>query len=201
MRFATKSVKKLWPIAPLLAGLIVGCATSPQPESSEPVSRDQAFATRNQGYSLLYGLMSDEKDVSKLLLIKREKSDVGELIREIARTSGEAAKQLENYEKADPHLHLKMTGLPKAEEQTRALISKTTAKELLSKGGEKFEVRILLTQNEALRYGSHLALVIQTMETEPERKKFLGETSQKLAALHQRVIDLFHARWNEPTTK
>jgi hypothetical protein len=94
-----------------------------------------------------------------------------------------------------------MTGLPKAEEQTRDLISKTTAKELLSKGGEKFEVRILLTQSEALRYGSHLALVVQTMETEPERKKFLGETSQKLAALHQRVIDLFHARWNEPTTK
>jgi hypothetical protein len=145
--------------------------------------------------------MSDEKDVSKLLLIKKEKSDVGELIRDIARASAEAAAQLEAYSKADPHLHLKMTGLPAAEQQTRDLISKTKAKELISKGGEKFEVRILLSQSEALTYGSHLAVVVQTMETDPARKKFLGETSQKLAALHQRVIDLFHARWREPASK
>jgi len=194
-------MRKLCPVALLLAGLMLGCATKPEAQSPKVTSQDQQFAVRNEGYSLLYDLMSDEKDVSKLLLIKHEQSDVGELIKEIARTCAEAAKHLERFEKADPHLHLKMTGLPKAEVQTRELISKTSGKELLSKGGEKFEIRILLTQSEALRYGSHLAIVVQMMENDSDRKTFLGETSQKLAALHQRVIDLFHARWREPGTK
>src|SRR4249920_2000751 len=99
MKFAWKFINHLCP-ALFLTGLIVGCATKPDLQSSEPTSQDQVFAIRNQGYSLLYGLVSDEKNVSKLLLIKHEKSDVGELIREIARTNAEAAKQLENYEKA-----------------------------------------------------------------------------------------------------
>ena len=38
--------------------------------------------------------MSDEKNVSKLLLIKREKTDVGDLIRDISRVTGEIATTL-----------------------------------------------------------------------------------------------------------
>jgi len=94
-----------------------------------------------------------------------------------------------------------MAGLPQAEQQTRDLISKTRAKELLSKKGENFEVRILLTQSEALTYGSHLAAIVQNMETEPVRKKFLGEISERFARLHQQLIDLFHTRWREPAAK
>jgi hypothetical protein len=86
-----------------------------------------------------------------------------------------------------------------AEKETRDLISKTRAKELITKSGEKFELRILLTQSEALTYGAHLAVVVQSHESDPQRKKFLADTSQRLQELHQAVIDLMHERWRMPT--
>ena len=189
---------------------MAGCATQPaakDPKQPSPkaeaaaataASEDSRLAIRNQGYSLLYKLLDDEKDVSKLLIIKKEQSDAGELIKKIAAASGDAAKQLDAFSKADPHLHLKMDGLPVAERETRDLISKTHAKELITKTGEKFELRILLTQAEALSYGAHLALVTQSYETDANRKKALGDISQQYQSLHQALIDLMHARWQMP---
>jgi hypothetical protein len=179
----------------LLSVLLVGCATETKPPAPiETTAQDQQFAVRNQGYSLLYQLLSDEKDVSKLLMIKKEAPDVGGLLKDISRVSGDGAKQLEAFEKADAHLHLKMTGLPVAEQQTRDLISKTKAKELITKTGEKFEVRILLAQAEALSYGAHLAVVTASNETDSQRKKFLEGVSEDYQRLHQRLIDLIHSR-------
>ncbi len=178
--------------------LVAGCATKPTSSTAPPAAEDSRLAIRNQGYSLLYQLMSDEKDVSKILIIKKEKSDVGDLVKKIADTCGAAAKQMEAFTKADPHLHNKMDGLPTAEKETRDLIGKTRAKELIAKSGEKFELRILLTQSEALTYGAHLAVVVQSHENEPTRQKFLGDLSRQLQELHQSLIDLMHARWQSP---
>jgi hypothetical protein len=190
-------------LALLLGIVLTGCATkSPTvaPKTNVP-SRDSRLAIRNQGYSLLYKLLSDEKNVSKLLVVKNENSDVGELIKKIARTTGEAAKELEAFAKGDPHLHLNMDGLPAAEKETRELIAKTRAKELITKTGEKFEMRILLTQIEAMSYGAHLAVVAQSHETDESRRKFLGDVSQQLQELHQAIIDLMHERWQMPTRR
>ena len=187
----------------LLGIVLMGCATKPPtvaPETNVP-SRDSRLAIRNQGYSLLYKLLSDEKNVSKLLVVKNENSDVGELIKKIARTTGEGAKELEAFAKGDPHLHLNMDGLPVAEKETRELIAKTRAKELITKTGEKFEMRILLTQIEAMSYGSHLAVVVQSHDTDESRRKFLGDLSQQLQELHQAIIDLMHERWQMPASR
>jgi len=188
----------------MVAVCLSGAATQPEakdskdaPRAAEP-SEDTRLAIRNQGYSLLYQLLDDQKNVSKLLIIKKEQSDVGDLITKIAKTSGEAAKQLEAFSKTDPQLHLKMDGLPAAERETRDLISKTRAKELITKTGEKFELRILLTQSEALTYGAHLAAIVQIHETDESRRKVLGDISRHYQDLHQALIDLMHARWRSP---
>src|SRR5437868_15190116 len=92
---------------------LCGCATpAPQKESKDAsapaavvasaASEDSRLAIRNQGYSLLYELLDDEKNVSKLLIIKKEQSDVGDLIKKIADASGAAAKQMEVFSKSDP---------------------------------------------------------------------------------------------------
>ncbi len=186
-------------IATLLLLILSGCATATKPPPAvEVTAEDQKFAIRNQGYSLLYQLLSDEKDVSKLLLIKREAPEVGELLKDISKVSGNAVKELESFSKADPHLHLKMPGLPVAEQQARDLISKTKAKELIAKTGDKFEIRILLAQSEALVYGAHLAAVIQPNEADPARKRALANISEQYQQLHQRLIDLIHTRWKMP---
>jgi hypothetical protein len=178
---------------------MAGCATqAPKTESKVLTGEDQRFGARNQAYSILYQLMSDESNVSKLLLIKKESQDVGVLLKDISRVAGEAAKQMEAFSKADTRLHLNMPGLPVAEKEARDLIGKTRAKELIAKSGEKFELRVLLTQTEALSYGSHLAVITQAHDADPARKKFLGDLSLQLQNLHQRVIDLMHSRWQMP---
>jgi hypothetical protein len=184
----------------LLLLLLSACATPPTkpPPPAEVTAEDQRFAIRNQGYSLLFQLLSDEANVSKLLIIKKESTDLGALVKDISRISAGAAKQIETFSKADPHLHLKMTGLPIVEQQTRDLMGKSKAKELISKTGEKFEVRIILSQAEALSYGAHLAAAIIPNETDPQRKKLLGKISEDYQQLHQRIIDLIHSRWRAP---
>jgi hypothetical protein len=193
----------------MTAAFLTGCATQPAAKSPKdpppPIaaaaSEDARLAIRNQGYSLLYKLLNDEKDVSKLLIIKKEPSDAADLIKKIADISSEAAKQLQALAKADPHLHLDIDGLPVAEQETRDLIAKTHTKELLTKGGEKFELRFLLTQIEALTYGAHLAVVVQNHETDENRRKILANISQQYQDLHQALIDLMHARWQMPETR
>ncbi|HUS36238.1 MAG TPA: hypothetical protein VM680_12875 [Verrucomicrobiae bacterium] len=182
--------------AVLVLVVFAGCATAPKAEA--PKSEDAALAVRNQGYALLYKLLSDEKNLSKLLLIKKEQADLGELIKRISKVSGEVAEGMEKFSKADGHLHLEVDGLPAVEKEVRDSIGKTRAKELIAKGGQKFELRVLLTQSEALTYGAHLAAVLQRHESDEARRKFLAETSQRLQELHQGVIDLMHTRWDTP---
>src|SRR5438046_1508938 len=98
-------MKKMGLIA--LVALLAGCVTASKPNDVAQ-SEDAALAIRNQGYSLLYKLMADEKNVSKILLVKKEQADLGELIKRIAKVTGEAAAQIEAFAKADGHLHLKM---------------------------------------------------------------------------------------------
>lgn len=176
--------------------LAAGCATPPRPP--ETTAPDQQFAIRNQGYSLLYLLFADEQNLSKLLVIKKEAPDLGNLLKDISKTSADAVKQLEAFAKQDTHLHIKMPGLPLAEQQTREAIGKTKAKELITKGGQKFEVRILLSQAEALTYGAHLAYVTKAHDTDPDRLQFLTKVTNDLQDLHQRLIDLIHQRWQTP---
>jgi hypothetical protein len=194
----------------LVAACFTGCATRPaakeakapkEPPPTVASSEDSRLAIRNQGYSLLYKLLSDQKDVSKLLLIKKEPADARDLIKRIADVSSQAAKELEALAKADPHLHLDIDGLPDAERETRDLIAKTHTKELLTKTGEKFEMRFLLTQIEALTYGSHLAVVVQNHEADENRRAVLAKISQQYQDLHQALIDLMHTRWQMPADR
>jgi hypothetical protein len=183
----------------LLLSLLVfcGCVSSkplsPRPESGPP-------ATSGYGYALLFDLMGDQKNVSKLLIIKRERPEFGSLIKEIADRSAAAHKQLERFEKAERSLNLKGRGLPAAEVRTRESISKARGKELITDKGKYFEVHLLLAQNEALTYGAHLAAVTATMEDNLERIRFLQQLSSDLTQLQQRVVAMLMANysWSPP---
>lgn len=141
----------------------------------------------NNGYALLFDLLGNEKDLSKLLVAKREREEVRELVKEISDVTGRAHQQLESFARS-AGLNLKERGLPWAETETRAAISKTRAKELLIEGGKEFELRLLLSQNEALTYGVHLADTIGRREADPDRAKFLRDLSAELTRLQQKVV-------------
>ena len=141
----------------------------------------------NHGYALLYKLLGDEKDVSKLLIIKRERAELNELVKSISETAGRAHKQLEAFARADETLNLKDRGLPTPEEQTRAAIAKTRSKELLTEGGKDLEVQLLLTQNEALTYGAHLAQTLARTERDVARSRYFTDLAGELAQLQRKV--------------
>ena len=63
---------------------------------------------RNEGYSLLYQLMSQESDVAKILIIKHTDPKVTDVIKEIASTCGEVKKALELFHERDRHLSLEL---------------------------------------------------------------------------------------------
>jgi len=180
-------------ILPWLAAMLsVACIlTGCQSPRARPASGNSAAqATRNNCYSLLHQLLDEQKDVSMLRFIKREHTDVKNLVKKIATNSGTGARLLEKFAKDDPSIKLDDIRLPPGELATRDAIASTKEKELLSQTGDEFELTLLLTQTEALSYAWHLAKV--TGENEPlrDRARALAGVSKDMENLYREVFVL-----------
>ena len=183
--------------------LLCGCASFHETSSRTPAQSDAQGSLKSplqdtRGYALLFELLGDEKNVSKLLIIKRERPELRDLIRDIAQRCGTAHEELERFAQADSALNLKTNGLPAVEIGTRDAIGKTKAKQLLTESGKEFELRLLMTQHEALTYGSHLAAAIAKAETNAQRAQFLRRLSSDLEVLENRVTSMLLANYNWP---
>ena len=141
------------------------------------------------GYALIFKLLSDEKDVSKILIIKRESRELHDLIKEIAAVTGKSHNVLEQLGKRGA-IDLKDQELPLIETAARESISKEKAKQLIGAKGADFEFRLLLTQDEALNYGRHLALAVLDGESDAERREFLQSMAKNFAELQERVFKM-----------
>jgi len=178
-------------------GLLVGGCALHQSSEEFPV-KGTGNAADHGGYALLFGLLGDEKDVAKLLVVKRERAELRELIKEIADAAGRGHKRLEEFAKADHSLNVTKQGLPPAEATTRASIARAKAKELLAQGGKDFEVQLLLSQNEALTYGTHLAQTIAKAENDPQRTKYLQQLRGELNQFQRKVLAMLLANYSLP---
>jgi hypothetical protein len=177
-----------WLVLTLSAACVLtGCES---PKANAPSRGGIAQATRNNGYSLLHQLLDEQKDVSMLRYIKREHSDVRNLVKKIATTSGAGSALLEEFARKDPSIILDDIRLPPAEVAVREAISSTKKKALLGQTGDAFELALLLTQTEALSYAWHLAEVTGENETQPERARALAGVSKDMQNLYQEVFDL-----------
>jgi hypothetical protein len=178
-----------WSCGLLIVGAlaVTGCATV---QKVLPTTAWREARVRNEGYSLLYQLLSQESNAAKLLIIKHADPPIADIIKEIASTCGQAKKELEVLHKNDRHLNLGITNLPQIEQKTRAAIESTVTKQLLFSSGKKFEVRFLFTQAEAMNYAAHLAQVLHDQEDNPVRKEFLATLAERCTALHDRVMGL-----------
>jgi hypothetical protein len=178
-------------ILPLFAAMLsaacvlTGCQT---PKAGPRSPSRAAQATRNNCYSLLHQLLNEQKDVSILRFIKREHTDVKNLVTRIAITSGTGAKLLEEFAKDDPSISLDDIRLPPGELATRDAIASTKQKELLSQTGDEFELTLLLTQTEALSYAWHLAKVAGENESQPDRARALAGVSEDMQNLYHEVF-------------
>jgi hypothetical protein len=143
---------------------------------------------RNNAASLLAGLLGDEKNVDKILIIKHNSAALGQLMKSISKTAGAGEEELETLAKNDKNLNLHALQLPPGETATRAAIKKTKEHELLLTSGDKFELNLLLTQTDALDYGSHLARIAAENTTSPEEQRQFHSLDVQLGNLFSRVV-------------
>jgi hypothetical protein len=179
------------------ACVLTGCQS---PKSRSPGESGAAPTTRNNCYSLLHQLLDEQKDVSILRFIKREHSDVKNLINKIAANSAAGAKLLEEFAKHDPSIPLDAIRLPPGEAATREAIASTKKKELLGQTGDEFELSLLLTQTEALSYASHLAKVAGENEFQPDRARALAGVSEDMKNLYHEVFVLLLSKTKASAT-
>jgi hypothetical protein len=145
----------------LLAGLLFCiCARleEKQPANVQS-SAPEKLEIRNNVASLLYDLLGYGKNVGKILIIKRNSEELGQLIKAISKASVDGEKQMEQVAKNSSGLNLRAIQLPQGEKATRDAVAKTKEHELLFSSREEFEFNLLLTQAEALSYGWHLAKI------------------------------------------
>ncbi len=192
-----KIILRLLPAVLSIACVLTGCQS---PKTSPSSGSSALQSTRNNCYSLLHQLLDEQKDVSKLRFIKREHSDVKNLIKKIASASGAGSQLLEEFAKHDPLIHLNDIRLPPGEAATRAAIAASKKKELLGQTGDEFELSLLLTQTEALSYGWHLAKVASENEFEPKRSHALAGVSQDMKGLYQEVFVLLLSKTESSAT-
>ena len=180
-----------------VACVLTGCES---PKAISPPGIGAAQSTRNNSYSLLHQLLDEQKDVSILRFIKREHSDVKNLIKKIAANSAAGAKLLEEFARHDPSIRLDDIRLPPGEVATRDAIGSTKQKELLSQTGDEFELTLLLTQTEALSYAWHLAQVAGENEPQPDRARALAGVSEDMQNLYHEVFVLLLSKTNSSAT-
>ncbi len=169
--------------ASLLLVASLGCAHAGAPS----LAREAPVASEH-GYALLHEILGQERQVSKLLLIKAERKPLETVIDAIATTCDAAYDRLENLAAAKPALDLADSGLPAAEVRTRQAIAATRQDQLLAASGREFELQLLLTQNEALTYAAHLADTLSRNERDPARLAFVQTLWKDLTRLQQDVL-------------
>ena len=186
-------------LLPIISFLVLlaffGCQSpAPKPPAPPPVEHPQPEKKSpdpvvfNNSLALLYDLLNEEKDLSKLLIIKRNSAELKVLVVNISKTSGAGAKLLKSFEKKGSGLEFKETDLPPGEKAARKAISKTKEHLLLHLKDQEFEFQLLLTQSEALNYGAHLALVALENDPQPDRAAKLSGLARQLADLHEQVL-------------
>jgi hypothetical protein len=144
--------------------------------------------TRNNAASLLTDLFHEEKNVDKILIIKHNSAAFGQLVKSISKTAADGENKLEELAKNDKTLNLHALELPPGEKATRAAISKTKEHEMLFSTGETFQLNLLLSQTDALDYGSHLAKIAAENSSSPEQQKEFHALDVALKNLFDRVV-------------
>jgi len=177
----------------LLVLLLCGCQSIQKrpgkiPPAGATERNNPNLEVRNNALALLADLMGDEKNVSKILIIKHNSDKLGKLIKDISETAGNGAKMIDEFAKSADGLDLKRLDLPPGEAATRKAISKTKEHLLLSSKDAEFEFQLLLTQTEALNYGAHLAMVVADCETDANHTREFLRLSSQLRELHERVL-------------
>jgi hypothetical protein len=143
---------------------------------------------RSNAAGLLYDLLEQEKNVSKVFAVKDASKQVVNLVTLIAATALVEDKELTQLAAADSGLNIKSMALPPGETAARAAESKSEEYDLLFSSGANFEFNLLLSQAQAEDYGWHLAKVAAENSTLPSEKKTFTNISMQMEHLYEETV-------------
>jgi hypothetical protein len=170
----------------LFCATLIGCSSPPTP----PPDTGGSIHERNQAYSLLYKLMTDESDVNKIFILKSASDPLKNLIKEIASAAQSAKKQLDTFSSPDSRIDFNLTDLPQLEQRSRDLQAKEDEHTLLFSSGKDFELNLIFTQLEAVDYGKQLCKALLEKESDPTRRTFLSNLANQCDGFHDRLMKL-----------
>jgi hypothetical protein len=136
---------------------------------------------------LLADLLNNEKNLNKILIIKGHSRELGGLVDAISHAAADGENQLKAWAQNDPALNLQALELPSGEQAARKAMAKTKEHELLFSSGDNFAFNLLLTQTDALSYGSHLARIVADNAPAGEPARQCRSLAAKLDGLLQQV--------------
>jgi hypothetical protein len=171
----------------LAAALILaGCSETP----NTPSQNGGMFRERNEGYSLLYKLMSDNGDVDKIFILKHADEPVGGLVKEIAAACKSAKAQMDEWPKANNRIEFDVADLPKIEQAARDQESSAQAKNLLTSSDKPFETKLIFNEAEAMGYAANLCEALLKHEDDPGHKDFLTKLQKQCSDFRDRLMEL-----------
>ena len=160
-------------------------------EEKAPIPTKQTFAPTELGggYALLDQLLSDEKNLSKILIIKKVSPQVSDLIKAISERTKSANKEIDLFFPHGKELEEQL-GLPPFERLARASLGKRKQSELLHAKGAQFEKLLLITQVEALYYAVALCDNLTLVERDESKRLYLQKLGTDLDHLLSRAKTL-----------
>jgi hypothetical protein len=160
----------------------------------DPVScSDASPQSLNDGYSILRATLKDEQHLKTIrftktiVTFKSISNPTKQVIDDIAQTSAVVLEELEQLASLTPGIIFDIERVGPIDQMTRDALRITTAKEFIT-SKEDFEVRLLVSQTQVLRFISHLAKVLHVVETNSKRKEWLGTISDQYEKLYLRVL-------------
>jgi hypothetical protein len=187
-----RAAPRRWALVAIAVTIFMGCSSAP-PQKPQPVTDGHREIA--EGYSLLYGITSQQKDLKKLLLVKSESDPVDDVISELAEYTAALSLQLEDFVRRYPALTVETQFLPDVEVKARESITAETTKTLLASKGKDFERRLLLKQLSALEQEKHIAKVMVGLESPGERKTFWQRTERGFSDLYAKVEGLLEGQY------
>lgn len=167
-------------------------AASP-PLRTERVSahlRGQDKTELMNGYRLLYDLAQNETQVDKVFIIKKGISPLEETIKKIAEAARKLEKDLESVARYDSVEPFGPSALPPVEIATRKSIADFKRNRILSGSPAQFQKELLVSQIEALTYGSNLLDTLIATDPNPTRVQILQRHVARWKNLRQEIFNL-----------
>ncbi len=166
-------------------------AMMPAAHAHEAVSIEEELG---HGYAMLHDALKRLQHLDKVLLIKKERPPVGEVIRNLADTSDMLNRDLVQLAEKYPAIRLDDQGLTRFEVKKRESLmldrGLSLGMPLLGKTGAEMERTALLSLSAAINQQRYLIAVMLPDEFAEERKKWLERSSRELDAIYAAMLDL-----------